>query len=97
MCVQGTSRHHFPLPPPAFTAVFYVRIARRASTQPAPPCQARASAQVKHHAVHQSPVGQQASRADHHQGPSSQLRVVDLQDGKKAKGEGEEAAMYMIP
>jgi hypothetical protein len=44
---------------------------------------ARASAQVKHHAVHQSPAGQQASRAGHHQGP--QLRMVDL-DGEGGEG-----------
>jgi hypothetical protein len=59
----------------------------RVSTQPALPClRARASAQVKHRAVHQSPAGRrrQASRAGHHQGP--QLRVVDLEGGG---GDGE--------
>jgi hypothetical protein len=39
---------------------------------------ARASAQVKHHAVHESPAGQHASRAGHHQRAPGAPRGVDL-------------------
>jgi hypothetical protein len=69
------------------TAAFYACARARAQNLR---YRARASTQVKHHAVQQSPAGQQASRAGRHQGP--QLRMVDVEGGEggggRERGEG---------
>jgi hypothetical protein len=85
----------FPPHPPPFTAAFYARAARahnlRYHARPGPRHRSNTTPSISRLLASRPPARATIK------GPSSQLRVVDLQEGKKEKGEGEEAAMYMNP